>query len=263
LIEHWDGSAWTIQATPIPVGAVSVHLVSVSCASATNCTAVGSFARRFSTANVDRPLAERWNGSQWRIEAVPLPSGSVAAALSGVSCRSARSCTATGSFNLYPREPDAQTLAEHWDGTVWTIQATPNPDGATVSGLGSVSCASLTSCTAVGSGQTGSPDGQLLVEHWDGTAWTIQATPIPAGTTSSGLGSVSCVAPANCTAVGSTSAGLLAEHWNGSTWAVQHVPSPAGSVAVALETISCTLRTSCTAVGQYFHNNYRALIEAR
>ena len=32
---------------------------------------------------------------------------------------------------------------------------------------------SLTRCTAVGSFQTGSPNSELLAEHWNGTTWAI------------------------------------------------------------------------------------------
>ena len=46
--------------------------------------------------------------------------------LAGVSCASASACTATGYYyngSVYP------TLAERWNGTKWSIEHTPNPDG--------------------------------------------------------------------------------------------------------------------------------------
>ena len=46
LVEVWDGSSWTIDPTPLPGGPTSTAgLDSVSCLSATACTAVGAFAR--------------------------------------------------------------------------------------------------------------------------------------------------------------------------------------------------------------------------
>jgi len=51
-------------------------------------------------------------------------------------------------------------LAEHWNGSTWAIQATPNPAGAAVSMLSGISCVSSTTCTAVGSSDDGT-----LAEH--------------------------------------------------------------------------------------------------
>ena len=83
-------------------------------------------------------------------------------------------------------------LAEAWDGTTWTIHATPKPTGARLSLLNGVSCSSVTACTAVGSYVTSSNAGATLAEVWDGTTWTIRTTPNPAGATDSRLSGVSC-----------------------------------------------------------------------
>jgi hypothetical protein len=90
------------------------------------------------------------------------------------------------------------TLAERWDGTSWTVQATPNPTGASESTLARVSCGSASACTAVGSSFTNSA---TLAEAWDGTSWTIQATPNPPGAFAQ-LNGVWCDAASACTAVG-------------------------------------------------------------
>jgi hypothetical protein len=45
-----------------------------------------------------------------------------------------------------------QPLAEQWNGSAWTIQSTPNPTGSNQNELYAVSCASSTTCTAVGAG---------------------------------------------------------------------------------------------------------------
>jgi hypothetical protein len=70
-------------------------------------------------------------------------------------------------------------LAERWNGTTWTIQPTPNPQGGQVEGLFGVSCRSNSAYTAVGNNffqpSTGNP--KSLAERWNGSAWTIQPTP--------------------------------------------------------------------------------------
>lgn len=244
LAEHWNGSTWSVQATPNPAGATAVALAGVSCVSAANCTAVGNY---LAQAEPQRTLAEHWNGSKWSIQTTPNPADASVSELAAVSCTSTASCTTVGD----DEDGDARvTLAEHWNGTKWTIQATPNPADAQMTHLYGVSCGSAVSCNAVGATDTGP-----LAEHWNGSAWSIQATPVPAGVTVGLLSDVSCSSPTRCIAAGdfvdsSGNGRLLAESWNGSRWARQTVPLPSGAISGVLTGISCTGATDCTAVGQ-------------
>ena len=70
-------------------------------------------------------------------------------------------------------------LAESRNGTMWTVQPTPSPAGATFSYLSGVSCTSASACTAVG--YFGNSAGNILnlAEGWNGTRWTIESTPNP------------------------------------------------------------------------------------
>jgi hypothetical protein len=89
----------------------------------------------------------------WKVQATPSPSAALYAQLSGVSCASAGNCIAVGSYNIYGG--DSVPLAERWDGTVWALQNTHRPPGASAdnsfSDLAGVSCVSAYNCTAVGS----------------------------------------------------------------------------------------------------------------
>jgi hypothetical protein len=87
-----------------------------------------------------------------------------------VSCFSASSCTATG-LGIDAATDNEFTLAEHWNGSTWTVQATPSPVALAV-GLYGVACASALSCTAVGSYYTGGAAGFNfpLAEQWNGKA---------------------------------------------------------------------------------------------
>ena len=189
LVERWNGTEWSIQPNPTS-GATTddPSLGSVSCPSATSCTAVGS--------SLTGPLAEKWNGSTWSILPTPTtPPGAASAAVNAVSCSSANLCTATGNYQV--SIPVELALAERWNGTQWTIQPTPNPAGATDTILQSVSCATATACTA-----TGIADVSAVAEKWNGGTWTIEPTPSPANAQEDGLNGVSCTAPGTCTAVG-------------------------------------------------------------
>jgi len=167
--------------------------------------------------------------------------------LSGVSCTAPTVCTAVGSSG-------GATLAEHWNGTTWSPQPTPNPSGATSSVLSGVSCtsATTTTCTAVGSYVNSSGVQQTLAERWNGTGWAIQATPNQGTSVLSG---VSCTSATACTAVGQTNNGrsqALAEQWDGTAWVIEPTPFPTqykALISFLLSGVSCGLN-GCTAVGQ-------------
>jgi hypothetical protein len=249
LAEAWNGTAWSLQNAVSPSGAVASYLSSVSCVAANACTAVG-YHFDVQTGYYD-PLAEQWNGTAWSVKAVPVPSGSVGTYLESVSCATASACEAVGFENT---SGPGVTFAASWNGTAWTSQTTPNPAGAAASLLYGVSCAGASACTAVGRyGSGGGSD--TLAETWNGTAWTIQTTPNPAGTTFSSLSGVSCASVSLCEAVGSYSHNnvnkTLAEQWNGTAWTVQTTPDPAGAEANYLLSVSCPTTSYCMAAGNF------------
>jgi hypothetical protein len=188
----------------------------VSCASASACTAVGSY-----STDEGRPsltLAERWNGTEWSIQKTPKPTNGSARSLHGVSCVSASVCTAVGSY--YNGTTDV-ALAERWNGTGWSIQRTSNPTGGSGRSLHGVSCVSASACTAVGNYFNGSAQ-VTLAERWNGTKWSTQHTPNPTDASDkTTLGGVSCASGSACTAVGDYVRGVpyvyvtLAERWTG------------------------------------------------
>jgi hypothetical protein len=255
LAEHWNGHSWAIQPTPAP--SRSASLSGVSCASATSCAAVGLYANSSGT---EVTLAEHWNGHKWAVEVTRNPSGSSDGGLGGVSCVSVTSCTAAGSYTS--PAGDVLTLAEHWNGRRWAIQATPNPSRSPESSLSGVSCASATSCTAAGAySNSAGTVFVTLAEHWNGRRWAIQATPNPSGSPDSGLGGISCTS-ASCTAAGASTSrsgdGLtLAEHWNGRKWLIEATPNPSRSSS--LNGVSCASAAKCTAAGAYTTRSHAEL----
>jgi hypothetical protein len=67
-----------------------------------------------------------------------------------------------------------------------------------------------------------------LTEHWDGAAWSLVASPAPAGTTAA-LNAVAAISTDDVWAVGSSQGAsfdthTLIEHWDGAAWTI--VPSP-------------------------------------
>lgn len=137
LAARWNGTSWSVGRAGGSYG----FLNGVSCTVAAVCTAVGQYDTY--------TLAERWNGSSWTTAAPPSPPGTISS-LAGLSCTSATACTAVGSATSAANYPQTSALAEGLNGTTWTIEATPSPDGATSSVLAAVSCSMSNTCTAVG-----------------------------------------------------------------------------------------------------------------
>ncbi len=219
------------------------------------CTAVGFWEN---SSYRDMPLVAAWNGTEWKVQSLPNPEASEASELNGISCVSATACMAVGTY-WKTSDTDAATLAYFWNGAKWELQSTPNPyRGAYPEGswLESVSCASSTSCTSVGSYIAVAGGDATLAESWNGAEWSVQTTPGHEGGKEGELTGVSCTSASACTTVGSYwrepgGEAPLAEHWNGSAWAIQETPSLEGTETGEFSAVSCAGATTCVAVGSY------------
>jgi hypothetical protein len=111
-------------------------------------------------------------------------------------------------------------LAEHFDGTRWSIVPTaPAPSSDDVR-LAAVSFSSASDGWAVGADENLSTGtGTSIIEHFNGTSWT--RLPSPAGEPfRAGLVSAAAISATNAWAVGSGGKTPLIEHWNGSAWSI-------------------------------------------
>jgi hypothetical protein len=146
---------------PLPQGAPAGMLEAVSCTSPRRCTATGTdFDARGPT------LAERWNGRTWRVQPTPNPPDYASSfgevALDGVSCTSARACTASGD---YSPGGAAAYFIESWNGRRWRLEAVPHPADFQRGALLAIACAPAR-CTAVGA-YTGSVRIQVTLAMAD------------------------------------------------------------------------------------------------
>ncbi len=242
LAEGWNGTAWTLQAAPIPAGASTSGLAAVSCTAAASCEAVGSQAGSSGTT----ALAEAWNGTAWSVQSIPDPAGGAEVALTGISCASADDCEAVGNYNS---STVPAILAERWNGTSWSIQAIPDPGASSYATLSEVSCPAADDCEAVGADSLGP-----FAEVWNGTSWSAQSTPAPAGVRAPQLEAVSCASADFCQAVGfavnsASHFAALAEAWNGTSWSGTLPPDPAGANTTELQGVSCFSASLCAADG--------------
>jgi hypothetical protein len=212
LAEHWDGHSWSSQSLP-PFGNPGGDLSSISCRR--SCTAVGYYNGQSDEGPGTAPLGMRWNGATWAVQ--PTPGDATqneTSALTGVSCPSARSCTAVGISD------SGGPLILHWNGTTWRSQAVAGNYA-----LNAVSCTSATACMAIGSS---------AAARWNGRRWASQRIRRPSGANGLSLSAVSCSSATQCTAVGFKNMTVslvkdiltVAERWNGHTWAPQPTRNP-------------------------------------
>jgi hypothetical protein len=93
---------------------------------------------------------------------------------------------------------------EHWDGTSRSIVSSPNPNPAPTkdTALYGIAAISANDIWAVGAGNFSTISGTAtLIEHWDGTTWTIIISPDP-GNASNALFGVAALSDGTVVAVG-------------------------------------------------------------
>jgi alpha-tubulin suppressor-like RCC1 family protein len=214
-------SIWRMAAHPRNLnddGLTVTFLTGVSAVSNTDAWTVG-----FHSLASSQPLAEHWNGSAWRLAAVPLPAGATTAQLNGVDELSPANVWAVGSSSADGTE---QPLIEHFNGTAWSVAASPSTGGGTFDSLNAIAGTGPDNLWAVGS-----DNGSALVEQFNGATWA--QSPLPSLGAAGGLVSlagVSADSADDAWAVGDAEGGTdnngenVAIHWNGQTWTAVPVP---------------------------------------
>ena len=264
LVQHWDGTSWSILSSPNPPGATISQLAGVSCSSTTNCVAVGRYTTSTNASAADAgpfaTLVEQWNGTIWSIVASPNPAGATFARLDRVSCTATDNCMAIGVSSPTIAGTDV-ALAERWNGTAWSVvpSATLSFGGNTF-GLSGISCVSATRCVAAYSYSPGRAPGwesDPLTEQWDGTKWSNAPSSDHLTAFDVTLSGVSCTSATVCMVTGAytnwlgaseVATATLAEQVNGSDWTVVDSGFPPGAHP-RLDAVSCTSANSCVAVG--------------
>jgi len=228
LIEHWDGTAWSLVPTPNPTPGAN-DLNDVAAVASNDVWAVGAS----NASGIDQPTSLHWDGTAWTSVFTPAVQGQPTV-LNDVSAIDTSHVWAVGeqyipAYNIW------NPLAELWIGPGWTIPPGTR-EGVGDNFLYGVAARAPTDVWAVGYFRQWlyqpSPR-QVLIEHFDGNAWTVAASdPMPLDST---LLSVAATASNDAWAVGYTDLGngntsLLTLHWNGTKWT--QVPSGNASSGV-------------------------------
>jgi len=118
LAEHWNGTAWSIVATPSSIFEDSLSAITVG--SATDIWAAGN--------NGSSTLTEHWNGSAWSIvpSPNPIPSSQGNSFLTGIVELGPTDVWAVGGTLNFTQGSLGRTASLHFDGSTWSVVATPN-----------------------------------------------------------------------------------------------------------------------------------------
>jgi hypothetical protein len=142
LIEHWNGSAWSVVNGAAFPGSGFDRLEAVAAIASNDVWVLGSSGRH------PKPVFEHWDGSAWTI--VAQPANGFDSIMYGISALATNDIWAVGSQG-----------AEHWDGTAWTLTSIPTL-------LVGVAALASNDVWAVGGTST---------FHFDGTSWTSVPNP--------------------------------------------------------------------------------------
>jgi hypothetical protein len=134
-----------------------------------------------------------------------------------------------------------ETFSEHFNGTTWTVVPMPPVTSPNINAFfqfNGIKANSPSDVWAVGdSGVVDVPGSQTLIEHFNGTAWSIVPSPSPGSiailggvTTSNAANNVWAVGAD--TPAGTSGRQTLTLDWNGTAWHVVSSPNPASTDGV-------------------------------
>jgi hypothetical protein len=239
LAFHWNGTAWSVSssfATAL-AGQLGVGVADIS---PTDAYAIGG-----QLGSAHNGLVAQWNGSTWTQLTVPIPNNNTYLSdLDAISADSASDVWIVGEYMLEVNPSDFadETYSLHWNGSAWSIVPMPlepgtNPDVEYV--FHAIKANSPTDVWAVGESVNAAEPSSAatLIEHYNGTAWSIVPSPSP-GTGAELTGVTTSNASNDVWAVGydtpsgSSVAQTLTLNWNGNAWST--VTSPNGSTGSSL-----------------------------
>jgi hypothetical protein len=248
----------------------SASFQSISCASAGNCSAGGSYAAK--NTHSEAFVVDETNGTWGTAREVPGTAAlnATRAALTSVSCATAGNCSAGGYYTDASGHQQAFVVTE--TGGAWgTAVEAPGSDALNAGGLAqvsSVSCATVGNCSAGGYYTDASGLRQAFVADEASGAWgTAQEVPGSGALNAGGfaaINSVSCGAPGNCAAGGFYASDSIARipitqpfviTETGGVWGTATEVPGAGALngggSAAVETVSCPAADNCSAGGEY------------
>jgi hypothetical protein len=207
VIEHWDGSTWSYVPSP-DVNFVDMTLVDVKAISPDDAWAVGAGGGDGAIG----PVIEHWDGSTWSVVSVPPV---------GIRYTEPLAIDASGPDDVWVvGQKWDEPLVLHWDGSAWADVASADVRAPR---LTAVTAISPTDAWAVGttySDVNGNGPTLPLLEHWDGSRWSVIDTGALDGVRE--MVSITATSSSDIWAYGPNSSVL---HFDGSEWTTVTPPS--------------------------------------
>jgi len=235
---------------------------SVSCSSASSCVAGGYY---LDSSNKSQSFVSVYNGTTWTDSEIAgsLNTGGFAT-VNSVSCSSASSCVAGGSY--VDSSNEIQALVSVYNGTTWTdseIAGSLNTGGVAV--VNSVSCFSASSCVAGGYYKVSLNRFQAFVSVYNGSTWTDSEIASSLNTGGdAGVSSVTCFSVSSCVAGSyyrdsSNKYHSFVSVYNGTTWTDSEIASSLNTGGFAVvNSVSCSSASSCVAGGYYYDSSHKS-----
>ncbi|MFL5735278.1 MAG: S-layer homology domain-containing protein, partial [Chloroflexia bacterium] len=253
LVEHWDGTAWSIESIS-GLSERSSALLAVTVVGASDVWAAGDLFNF----GVSSTLTIYWDGTTWRIVSSPNP-GISGNRLTAITAISANDIWAVGIARNDSNIGSA--LAIHWDGSVWS----PVPTGveARYLSITGVTAVSADDVWALGSTNSGTASYIAVALHWNGTQWDW--TNVPRAGFTNFLYGVSATSADDVWAVGTDAPAVsppaLIVRWNGGKWSTVSNPAT-GSNYNTLNAVASLSASDIWAVGSmYTTTGTHALLE--
>jgi hypothetical protein len=218
-----SSGGWTVQRVA-KLGTNDNSFGGVAAVSPGDVWAAGNFLPDTSASNQDATLAmaTHFNGTKWTQTPVP-DAGPNYNTLFGVAATHGRAWAVGVALD---KRFEAHSLIEAWNGSAWHIAKSPRLKTQRDI-LFSATAVSPTNVWAVGQQQLRNGVFRTLVEHWNGSSWSVVRSPNP-GSSGNSLFGVAQDGPDNVWAVGQRSGqhsdSPLVERWNGKHWMAVTVP---------------------------------------
>lgn len=207
VLMHWDGQTWDHDLLP------GLQLTDIAALSADRVWAVGY------DAAARRPVAVS-GGAEWTVTPLlPPDDDTTRSGANGVAATAEDDVWVAGTVNAATADT---AFVQRWDGTTWTDQELPLPEGAVASFLNAIESTPDGEVWAAGSVRFADGTTRAWLPRFDGTAWAD--TPVPAasaavtGVFDIALDGDGAWAGGLYSDPDATADGALLLHWNGSTW---------------------------------------------
>lgn len=183
LISFWNGNYWSNMPIPVEFNTSFGELNGITAISENDVWAAGYI---YHDTTGQRPLVMHWNGIAWSI--APLPNTASGCCFVGNSGYRLSSLSANAANDIWAvGELGGKNLTMHYNGSSWSVVNSPNDLQKQQNYLTGVAALSTNDVWAVGvsfsssinSAGTPTSTEVTTIMHWNGSAWSLVASPDP------------------------------------------------------------------------------------